>query len=122
MILEKEDLCVAKVFDEAFLFASIDNDTVIIVVGNWANLVACLGEFKVALLNACNTCGRRLMTMHDTFQIRTCAMDCTVDNKIGIVNAEKIASAARVLDRSVCTNFDQTASYNLVVLEPEGID
>lgn len=117
MILEEEDLFVAKVFDEALLFASINNDTVIIVVGNWANLVACLGEFEVAVFNACNTCGRWFMTMQDAFQIRTCSMDCTVDDETGIVNAKKIASAARVLDRSIGTNFDQTTSCNLAVLD-----
>lgn len=49
-------------------------------------------------------------------------MDCTVDDETGIVNAEQIAIAARVLDRSIGTNFVQTSSCNLAVFKPEGVD
>lgn len=81
-----------------------------------------LSEFKESLFERGNTRSGRVMTMHDTLKIGPGLVDCAVNDESSVINTEQAVSDTGVLDGSVGSHFDKTASGYLTVKKAERID
>ena len=84
--------------------------------------MTCLCQFQQPVLRGADPGRRRVVTVHDAFNVLADTVDSAVDHEASVIDAKKVTGCSRVDYASVQANFDQGGGRNLGVLETEGID